>query len=200
METESSEDSPSTDIPTEELRIKSRLAANTRSRQRCGLLSPFYYILATLTFMFEMVHFFFEGVVRERVADWFESNVGWLVCALSMFTIGRVIQLLHQIRDKSSEDLAANTRSRPRRGLLSPFYYILATLALMLVMIDFTHHMWRFMVNPQGASSRSHGNGIAVWFDFTSPGQSGVGWMLVGALSMFTIGRVIQLLHQIRDK
>ena len=124
------------------------------------------------------------------MADWFESNVGWLVCALSMFTIGRVIQLLHQIRDKSSEDLAANTRSRQRRGLLSPFYYILATLALMLVMIDFTHHMWRFMVNP-----------LYSFFDAMSPAfsESNMGW-LVGALSMFTIGRVIQLLHQIRDK
>ena len=41
METESSEDSPSTDIPTEELRIKSRLAANARSRPRRGLLNSF---------------------------------------------------------------------------------------------------------------------------------------------------------------
>jgi hypothetical protein len=80
---------------------------------------------------------------------------------------------------------------RQRRGLLSPFYYILATLALMLVMIDFTHHMWHFMVNPQGASS---------WNQTKIFQAAALGWMLVGALSMFTIGRVIQLLHQIRDK
>ena len=77
METESSEDSPSTDIPTEELRIKSRLAANTRSRQRCGLLSPFYYILATLTFMFEMVHFSSKAL----------SASGWLI-GLSRMWVG----------------------------------------------------------------------------------------------------------------
>jgi ABC-type Fe3+-siderophore transport system permease subunit len=190
METESSEDPPSTDIPTEELRIKSRLAANTRSRQRCGLLSPFYYILATLALMFATFYAGIMMLAQDYSGDYWHI-FGWmLVGALSMFTIGRVIQLLHQIRDKSSEDLAANTRSRQRRGLLSPFYYILATLALMLVMIDFTHHMWRFMVNP-----------LYSFFDAMSPAfsESNVGW-LVGALSMFTIGRVIQLLHQIRDK
>jgi hypothetical protein len=88
------------------------LAANTRSRQRrspLNLLPLFYYILATLTFMFKMVQFFVECVVRdESVAYWFESNVGshnkisnayWLVGALSMFAVGRVIAVLQQIRD-----------------------------------------------------------------------------------------------------
>jgi hypothetical protein len=80
------------------------LAANTRSRQRrspLNLLPLFYYILATLTFMFKMVQFFTECVVRDRsVAYWLESNVGWLVGALSMFAVGRVIAVLQQIRDK----------------------------------------------------------------------------------------------------
>ena len=97
---------------------------------------------------------------------------------------------------ESSEALAANTRSRQRRGLLSSLpliYYILATLAFMFVMFDFTHRMWSALVHPRYYFFDAIDFAFRDWF------ESNVGW-LVGGLSIVTIGRVIQLLQQIRDK
>jgi hypothetical protein len=87
----------------------------------------------------------------------------------------------------------APSRSRQRRGLLSSFYYILATLAFMFVMFDFTHRMWSALVHPRYPFFEATHLTFNDWF------ESNVGW-LVGGLSIVTIGRVIQLLQQIRDK
>ena len=61
----------------------------------CGLELT-WYILATLTFLFATI----GGVNMwdDHRTDWISLVVSF-VSALSMFTIGRVIQLLHQIRD-----------------------------------------------------------------------------------------------------
>ena len=85
----------------------------------------------------------------------------------------------------------APSRSRQRREPLSSFYYILATLAFMFVMFDFTHRMWSALVHPR--------DDLRIDLAFRDWFESNVGW-LVGGLSILTIGKVIQLLQQIRDK